>query len=125
MAREPILNNNKTRLRLFEAGIKMDESLPKHKEYKEFKEKEKLLKEAEKLGDKLDMAKADIDLLRMEVQANVSNVNNNSILVSGSTGFDDMVFPKKGIYFASVNIPSQFAMCIKSLSINKSSSNGL
>lgn len=97
MAREPILNNNKTRLRLFEAGIKMDESLPKHKEYKEFKEKEKLLKEAEKLGDKLDMAKADIDLLRMEVQANVSNVNNNSILVSGSTGFDDTLFPKKGI----------------------------
>lgn len=31
-----ILNNKKTRLRLFENGIKMDESLPKHKEYNEY-----------------------------------------------------------------------------------------
>ena len=30
MAKNEILNNSKTRLRLFESGIEMDESLPKH-----------------------------------------------------------------------------------------------
>ena len=97
MAKKEILNNSKTRLRLFEDGIKMDESLPKHKEYKEFIEKKKLLDEVKRKGmSHLDMAQADIDLLEMEVQA--SNVNSLSpIIWSGSTGMDDMVIPQKGI----------------------------
>ena len=67
MAKREILNNSKTRLRLFEDGIEMDESLPKHKEYKEFIEKKKLLDEVKRKGvSHLDMTQADIDRLEME-----------------------------------------------------------
>lgn len=97
MAKREILNNSKTRLRLFEGGIKMDESLPKHKEYKEFLEKKKLLDEAKRKGiSHLDMTQEDLDILEMEVQA--SNIETTpSIILSGSTDADDMIIPRKGI----------------------------
>lgn len=97
MAKREILNGSKTRLRLFEGGIKMDESLPKHKEYKEFLEKKNLLDEVKRKGmSQLDMTQADLDLLNIEVQA--SNVNSlPPIIWSGSNGMDDMVVPRKGI----------------------------
>lgn len=97
MAKNEILNNSKTRLRLFESGIEMDESLPKHKEYKEFLEKKKLLDEAKRKGiSHLDMTQADIDLLEMEVQAyNIETTP--SIILSGSTDTNDTVIPRKGI----------------------------
>lgn len=97
MAKREILNNSKTRLRLFESGIEMDESLPKHKEYKEFLEKKKLLDEAKRKGvSHLDMTQADIDLLEMEVQAyNIETTP--SIILSGSTDADDLIIPRKGI----------------------------
>lgn len=40
------------------------------------------------------------------------------VVLDNNVEFQGIVFPKKGIYFASVNIPSQFVMCAKSLSIN-------
>ena len=97
MAKREILNNSKTRLRLFEGGIKMDESLPKHKEYKEFLEKKKLLDEAKRKGiSHLDMTQEDLDILEMEVQE--SNIETTpSIILSGSTDADDMIIPRKGI----------------------------
>lgn len=97
MAKREILNNTKTRLRLFEGGIKMDESLPKHKEYKEFLEKKKLLDEAKRKGiSHLDMTQEDLDILEMEVQE--SNIETTpSIILSGSTDADDMIIPRKGI----------------------------
>lgn len=97
MAKNEILNNSKTRLRLFESGIEMDESLPKHKEYKEFLEKKKLLDEAKRKGiSHLDMTQADIDLLEMEVQAyNIETTP--SIILSGSTDTNDTVISRKGI----------------------------
>lgn len=95
--KKEILNSKKTRLRLFESGIKMDESLPKHKEYNDYVAKKKLLDEARRKGMSTEeMAQADIDLLEMEVQA--SNVNSiPPIIWSGSTGMDDTVIPRKGI----------------------------
>lgn len=95
--KKEILNSKKTRLRLFESGIKMDESLPKHKEYNEYVAKKKLLDEARRKGMSLEeMAQADLDLYEMEVQA--MNINSlPPILSSNGVGMDDTIIPRKGI----------------------------
>ena len=92
-----ILNSKKTRLRLFENGIKMDESLPKHKEYNDYVAKKKLLEEAKRKGmSTSEMAQADIDLLEMEQQSsNLASLP--PILSSNGVGIDDTIIPRKGI----------------------------
>ena len=40
------------------------------------------------------------------------------VVLDNNAEFQGFVFPKKGIYFTSVNIPSEFVMYVKSLSIN-------
>lgn len=40
------------------------------------------------------------------------------VVLDNNVEFQGFVFPKKGIYFISVNIPSEFVMYVKSLSIN-------
>lgn len=95
--KKEILNSKKTRLRLFESGIKMDESLPKHKEYNDYVAKKKLLEEAKRKGmSTSEMAQADIDLLEMEQQSN-NLASLPPILSSNGVGMDDTVIPRKGI----------------------------
>lgn len=100
MAREPILTNDKSALRLFDNGIKMDETLPKHKEWKEFKEKQKLLETARKHNILTDgeVGNEDIRELVEQIDRIQSNINTlPPIVMSGSGGMDDVILPKDGI----------------------------
>lgn len=100
MAREPILTNDKSALRLFDNGIKMDENLPKHREWKEFKEKEKLVKDAKKAGiDVSDADSAELRTMIEQVERLESNINSlPPVVVRGnSIGADDTILPKSGI----------------------------
>lgn len=96
--KKKILNSKKTRLRLFESGIKMDESLPKHKEYNDYVAKKKLLDEARRKGmSTSEMAQADIDLLEMEQQSSNLEGSLPPILSNNGVGMDDTIIPRKGI----------------------------
>lgn len=100
MAREPILTNDKSALRLFDNGIKMDETLPKHKEWKEFKEKQKLLETARKHNILTDgeVGNEDIRELVEQIDRIQSNINTlPPIVMSGNGGMDDAILPKDGI----------------------------
>ena len=97
MAKKQILNSSQTRLVLFESGIKMDETLPKHKEYNEYMEKKKLLEKYRRMAYPKEMLQEDIDRLEMEIQA-MDNLNTlPPVLVQGGVGMDDTLLPKLGI----------------------------
>lgn len=100
MAKEPILTNDKKSLRLFDNGIKMDETLPKHKEWKEFTEKQKLIKQAKKAGinNIPDIDSAELQSLIEQVERLENNINTlPPIVMQGSSGADDSILPKSGI----------------------------
>lgn len=97
MAKKQILNSSQTRLVLFESGIKMDETLPKHKEYNEYMEKKKLLEKYKRIVHPQDMLQEDIDRLEMEIQA-MENLNAlPPVLVQNGVGMDDTLLPKLGV----------------------------
>ena len=100
MAKEPILTNDKKSLRLFDNGIKMDETLPKHKEWKEFTEKQKLIKQAKKAGinNIPDIDSTELQTLIEQVERLENNINTlPPIVMQGSSGADDSILPKSGI----------------------------
>ena len=100
MAKEPILTNDKKSLRLFDNGIKMDETLPKHKEWKEFTEKQKLIKQAKKAGinNIPDIDSTELQSLIEQVERLENNINTlPPIVMQGSSGADDAILPKSGI----------------------------
>lgn len=100
MAKEPILTNDKKSLRLFDNGIKMDETLPKHKEWKEFTEKQKLIKQAKKAGinNIPDINSTELQSLIEQVERIENNINTlPPIVMQGSSGADDAILPKSGI----------------------------
>lgn len=100
MAKEPILTNDKKSLRLFDNGIKMDETLPKHKEWKEFTEKQKLIKQAKKAGisNIPDIDSTELQSLIEQVERLENNINTlPPIVMQGSSGADDSILPKSGI----------------------------
>lgn len=100
MAKEPILTNDKKSLRLFDNGIKMDETLPKHKEWKEFTEKQKLIKQVKKAGvnNIPDIDSTELQSLIEQVERLENNINTlPPIVMQGSSGADDSILPKSGI----------------------------
>lgn len=100
MAKEPILTNDKKSLRLFDNGIKMDETLPKHKEWKEFTEKQKLIKQLKKEGvnNIPDIDSTELQSLIEQVERLENNINTlPPIVMQGSSGADDSILPKSGI----------------------------
>lgn len=100
MAKEPILTNDKKSLRLFDNGIKMDETLPKHKEWKEFTEKQKLIKQLKKAGVNSipDIDSTELQSLIEQVERLENNINTlPPIVMQGSSGADDSILPKSGI----------------------------
>ena len=100
MAKEPILTNDKKSLRLFDNGIKMDETLPKHKEWKEFTEKQKLIKQAKRAGinNIPDIDSTELQSLIEQVERLENNINTlPPIVMQGSSGADDAILPKSGI----------------------------